>query len=345
MAQIDQASIYAHFPIGIHPPEKLVQFLEWLSESEYRSDVLLPYFHGEWLDDFWIENGSYLANHFALFIHQSDGTRVGYWFYEGCAVENAPIVILGSGSGQGEVKVIANSIEDLAARIVAGNTEMWELDELQANQEWIAQFAHWLKENWGMTPTVRESLVTHQPQQDHPDFGEWLNSWSEEQNRVQNRNPILQEIHQILRKYLPDTKEYIASITPDPAAQALMRSHVDSEGYFPWLSANFDVAIVGSAFEISQRRQHLLPESNQLEPLFRAVRIERAQQLLGRGLWFSAWVKIHPDGSTSICCQDEQPEFLNVNPLTEDYKRDLQAFPRIPEFIPPWLDQIMQRFE
>jgi hypothetical protein len=110
MAQIDQASIYAHFPIGIHPPERLVQFLEWLSGSEYRSDVRLPYFHGEWLDDFWVENGSYLADHFAPFIHQSDGTRVGYWFYEGCAVENAPIVILGSGSGQGEVRPLQFSL-------------------------------------------------------------------------------------------------------------------------------------------------------------------------------------------------------------------------------------------
>jgi hypothetical protein len=373
MSEDNVQSIYDCFPVKIKPPERLIQFIEWTLETfEVKA---IPGFQGAWLNDFWIENGSYLADHFGLFLCQADGTRAGYWFYEGCSIEKAPIVILGSGSGQTDVRVIASSIEDFASRFVEGKTGIYDIDSLQGYDEngdetddpnefwdwdikgWLNELGNWLETNWGITPEIRKQFIEKDPTQDHPDFEEYLDKWSEEQSKIKKQNPSIQELHKILSKYLPDPKEYAASIdknleefgellgmdSEDESAQPL---ELDFERDFSWLSAKFDVLIVGSKFEIWQCSygQKPIEENDQVEPLFRLLRLDRGRQRPEEGLWFSAWVKVYSSGNVSICREDESdpPEFLGEKPTVSDYKADLLEFPRASRFIPAWLDGMMK---
>ncbi|MGD1952612.1 MAG: hypothetical protein ACFB14_23650 [Leptolyngbyaceae cyanobacterium] len=368
MGQIDIPSISDCFPTSTTPPVRLIQLIKWLSQTVY-TDLLTPDFCGELLGDFWIENGSYLAHHFGLFLHQADGTRVGYWLHDGCEIDAAPTVILGSGSGQDEVKVIANSIEDLVSRILVGQTGVWELDDLwrlyQAEREsstdssvatndreerlpmshWFTTLENWVEREWNLTKEARQQLLSKTPKDDHPSLEAWLERWSDEQQAAQAANSICREIFGILRKYLPDVENYIASIAPTPEGQEAMRSGLTPEGYFPWFSANFDVFVVGSKFEIwkRDRRKVSIPEGQRLKPLLRQLRTDRARQLPEQGLWFSASLKVSPKGTVLLRRSDEYspPEFSGEQPTATDYEQDLSAFPCSPRYTPPWLQKIL----
>ncbi|MEL6606288.1 MAG: hypothetical protein AAFP20_24070 [Cyanobacteria bacterium J06614_10] len=368
MGQIDISSVSGCFPTGNLPPARLIQLMEWLSQTAY-TDLPTPDFCGGLLDDFWIENGSYLAHHFGLFLHQSDGTRAGYWLCDGCEIDDAPIVILGSGSGQGEVEVIANSIEELVSRILVGRTGIWELDDLwrlyqaecESNtdntsatdisenslsmQQWFTSLESWVEREWSLMKEARQQLLSKTPKDERPSLEAWLTRWSDEQLTAQAANPICQEIFGILSKYLPDAEEYIAAVALTPEGQAALRSELTPDGYIPWRSADFDVFVAGSKFEIWKRYRGRvrIPESHQLEPLLRQLRTERARQLPEQGLWFSAFLKVFPDGAILLCRDDEYspPEFSEEQPVEADYRQDLSAFPRSPRYTPSWLEKVL----
>lgn len=367
-------SIYECFPPNINPPEQLIQLVKWISETANPDSGVFPGFEGNRLGDHWIENGSHLASQFGLFIHQADGTLAGYWFYEGCDIEKAPIVILGSGSGQGDVEVIANSIEDFASRIVEGKTGLYDFDGVldEDNYDegedliqlwgwdvraWLDDLGIWLEETWGITPAMRQQFIKNDPKQDHPDLQEWFDRWSEEQIKIHKQSPIfpvLQKIHKILSKYLPESTEmYIKVLTSSLYCQeenvsqteTMMRSLL-SEGSLPWVSADFDIQIVGSKFEIWRRGVEEclpIPESLELEPLFREIRLDSARKIPEQGLWFSSRVAVYPDGNVKISRFDKTKptEFLGENPTIDDYRSDLSLFPRSAEFLPTWLNEML----
>ncbi|MFD1731312.1 hypothetical protein ACFSC4_09935 [Deinococcus malanensis] len=70
------------FPPDAHPSALLRDFSAW------HADTFTGAFCGyeiapTRLDDYWIENGADLADHFALFLNLGDGSMVGYWYPEG----------------------------------------------------------------------------------------------------------------------------------------------------------------------------------------------------------------------------------------------------------------------
>jgi hypothetical protein len=204
MRSINIPSIYECFPAEMNPPERLIQLVEWISQTADIDSGALPGFEGSHINDYWIENGSHLANQFGLFIHQADGTLAGFWFYEGCDIEKAPIVVLGGGSGQYEVEVIANSIEDFASRIVEGKTGIYDFDGVLDEdnydddddpnefwgwdiRKWLTDLGNWLEENWGITPEIRQQFIDNDPKQDHPDLQKWFDKWTEKQANIQSQ--------------------------------------------------------------------------------------------------------------------------------------------------------------
>jgi hypothetical protein len=369
-------SIYDCFPKGVKPPERLIQLVKYILGTPYAQETTFPGFEGDLLNDYWIENGSLLAHKFGLFIHQADGTLAGYWFYEGCDIENAPIVILGSGSGQYQVEVIANSIEDFASRIVEGKTGLYDFDGVLDEENydddddpdefwgwdvrgWLVDLGNWLEESWGITSVMRQKFIEHDPKDDHPNLQEWFNRWTEEQQNIEKQKPIypiLQEIHRVLSKYLPEsTNDYMKVFTSTlyteeknlTQTEDMMKS-LFVEGSLSWVSASFDVLIVGKKFEIWRRSiesYQPVQEICELEPLFREVRNENANQAPEQGLWFSAYVDVNPDGNVKVTRFDETdpPNFLGEIPSRENYMEDLLKFPRSNEFVPNWLNEIIHR--
>ncbi len=181
MGDIDISSIHTCFPKYVKPPERLIQLVEWISGTTY-TDLLTPDFRGNYFN-FW--NGVEIdSDRFGLFLHQADGTTAGYWFYQSCPPERAPIVIIGSGSGQCEFYVIADSLEDFAARVVETQTGIFEMDEpvdldnspddVERFEQWLYQLGNWLEDNWGITAETRQQLIARDPKADHPDFEAWL---------------------------------------------------------------------------------------------------------------------------------------------------------------------------
>jgi hypothetical protein len=164
----------------------------------------------------------------------------------------------------------------------------------------------------------------------------------------------LQKIHKILSNYFPESSEDYMTVLTSPLycqqkdiaqTQDTLRS-ILSEGAFSWVSASFDVLIVGSKFEIwrkAVKNHEPVKEINELESLFRKVRIDNIQQAPEKGLWFSACVDVYPDGKLKITRFDAKPpKFLGEKLTTEDYRVDLLKFLRSSKFIPTWLKKMMK---
>jgi len=120
-----------------------------------------------------------------------------------------------------------------------------------------------------------------------------------------------------------------------------------SEGAFSWVSASFDVLIVGAKFELRRRAlsgHQPVKEINELEPLFHEVRIDNIQLAPEKGLWFSAYVDVHTYGKIKITrfSETKPPKFLGEQPTVEDYRADLLKFPRSSKYTPTWLKKMMR---
>jgi hypothetical protein len=96
----------AVFPNSIPFPPLLEEFVQWAGQFE-RGRLGWFEFQGQRLDDYWIENGSALADQFALFIHLPDGSMVGFWKPDGVE-DTYPVVLLG---GEGAQEILGATLE------------------------------------------------------------------------------------------------------------------------------------------------------------------------------------------------------------------------------------------
>lgn len=204
---IDLPSIRQHFPLSIALPERLVELLTFLNQK-YRYNSCGPFFLGEFFDDYDIKNGSDLAEYFGFFILDSTDTSVGYWFYEGCSPENAPIVAIHDYRGT----ILANSLGEFLERVI--QNVFWDvLDrsffETDPDNGWIDEADIWLRESLNITPRTREEL-SFDPGKNHPDLNDWLDTkhWQQYEKADPLEKEINQQIANIMSSYFPTKSAY-----------------------------------------------------------------------------------------------------------------------------------------
>ena len=304
--QVNVESLHENFPPGFPVPPLLMEFAEWI--RGFASGRFGHFDIQGWrFDDYWIEDGSDLAPFFALFVHIKDGSRIGYWLYNGPDTEDPPIVYVGS---EGQTAVLSDTLEDFLLNAGEGRTGIHDIGPDASRLPEGKVLASWAR---------RRFSAPHPATRVRPDFDQWLEEWGNTQRRASDEDPVKAEIAERLRPYLK------------PAAQ-------------PWERAAFDILCVGSQFQVWRRHFGVVPlpatEQAKLEPLFRRVRDERARKFPDRGLWFSSWVTVGTTGSAVLSCDFMKvPKFLDVDPAVpiEEYEKDLRAFPRSTYWFPKWL--------
>ncbi|WP_052351985.1 hypothetical protein [Deinococcus pimensis] len=301
------------FPPPARPSPLLLDFATWHATSyadRYTTYELVP----SRLDDFWIEDGSDLAGHFAPFMQLGDGSMVGHWYPHGPASVVAPIVLLGS---EGQTEILADDLEGLLARIALGAFEddgplgsflPFEDDEDEDEGD-APDLAAWLRARLG-----REDLNALVPVRGaYSDLQGWMDAWQEARLQAAREDPVLVRIGELLESYRP--KE-------------------------AWRTTDVHVSLVGDRYEARLPRHgpQPLPEAAALEPLLREARAARVARVPERGAWFVATVRLSHDGTARIVADFErEPDFHEGPPGAEEYAADLRAFPRSAAWTPAWL--------
>jgi hypothetical protein len=304
---VDLESLHRNFPDGFAVPSLLLEFGNWLKSKQVGS---VGYFslQSERFSDYWIENGADLHPRFAFFIRDPTGGQIGYWLYDGPSTAWPPVVMVGS---EGELATLSDNLEEFLQRVAAGNTLAPDLDTRDRRPDENAELAQWAGSRPDATPI--------RTQRNHPDIKTWMDEWGRQQRESNDSDPLHLQIADKLRKFVK------------PNAQ-------------PWETANFDVLLVGTRFQMWHRSFGPKPmppgDMSELERLFRTVREQRAHRVPERGLWFSSWVRVGLHGGAYLCCDFmDEPRISGQRLMIarSDYERDLAIFPRSRHWTPAWL--------
>src|SRR5262245_11856072 len=185
---VDLDSLSENFPPGCDVPALLVEFGGWLRER-HRGAVGSFRLQSERFDDYWIENGVDLHPFFAFFIRDATGGQVGYWLHEGSATRFPSIVLVGS---EGELLVLAPSLETFLARLASGTTQAPDLDSRGDGTDEGQELSKWLKE--------RADRIPEQALPDLPDLQKWMDQWGREQRKFIDSDAAHRQIADKLRK-------------------------------------------------------------------------------------------------------------------------------------------------
>jgi len=251
------------------------------------------------LDDYWIENGSALAEQFALFIHLPDGGRIGLW--KNADLEAFPVVLLGS---EGEQSVLAPDFPTFLW--------MWGSGALDRHPELVPD-AEYLEEEGliDARPALLDWLRQQNMRVDDPaepksdSLRTFFNNWQEQQFEQWERSESLQEIGRLLSTYAPAQME-------------------------DWQSVSLTAVLGNQGLRVTRSP---LNDSEGAEALFQLeqLRDEMARAMPQRGLWFSAEVKWFKTFGTTI-----RAEYLAIPQGLDDsgVQDALTRFPRSSFWMP-----------
>lgn len=125
----------------------------------------------------WFRKSEAVAKQFVIFGVDHLQSLYGYWVYEGCLMENAPIVYLGSEGSNNTI--LANTTEEFFELLALGKECLGDISEWvqneNANEETI-NFRNWLKINFNIS-TISESrsfAIIEKAKTSHPNLNDWV---------------------------------------------------------------------------------------------------------------------------------------------------------------------------
>lgn len=155
-------------------PKLLQDFEQWAEQFDY-GELGYFEFRADKLNDYWIENGSQLADQFALWLCLGDGSMIGFWRPEHFGDDDVlPVVLLGS---EGEQAVLGESLEEFLYRW-ANVDELEEVYDLMPDEDdEEVEFKHnemleWLKQNNIKKPVITKPITSQ-------DLQQFFNDWQE----------------------------------------------------------------------------------------------------------------------------------------------------------------------
>ena len=308
---IDLDSVRRAFPLQLDAPPLLLDFAAWLDRRPWGSVGCFDLI-GQFSEQAPIVDGSPLRNDFALFLRLPEGSAVGSWCRPGIAAEDAPIVVLGS---EGQHEILASSLRGLLAKIALQRFEEdgeWtDFTPHQDSDDATAELAAWLVKRAGLkdlerTADVRPGL---------PGFARWLGKWCGDREDYWAAHPVMAELARHLRAHGPAGKN-------------------------PWDSTRFEVAIVGSQYQVRVLRRGRQPieEATAIEPLLRGLRDEMWRTQPDLGLWHSMRFTLTADGRILPNFDYEaRPLFGDAPADLAQARADLARAPRPARWTPPWL--------
>ncbi len=327
----DADDIARHWPDGREAPglildvARFARGMPWLSLGATR-------LVGDRMDDHWIENGADLWRDFGCFMRLPDGSRVALWLRDALGASEPPVVLIDS---EGGLVVLAASLASFLAawalsafdgegHLVAdtGNgriqvalpSDLIRVDDEDEAPDERAALAAYLGRQLGRDPG---KLLLPKP--DDTPLVAFFNAWGAQARAELAASPNLQAIAERLHARIP-------------------------RGRKPWERKLFRVAAAGGLLEVGAGKDaqgRLSPEEvADIRPFIQAEREARAGGVHApRGLWHSAALILHPDGSSRIAADwSAEPRFSDgTEGVDAAIAADLVRFPRSPRWIEPWM--------
>ncbi len=309
--RIDLDSVRRAFPPGTEAPPLLLDFAAWLTGRPWGSVGCFGLV-GQFSDHAPIVDGSPLRNDFALFLRLPEGSAVGAWYGAGIDAVNSPIVALGS---EGQNEILAASLEGLLAKIALRHFEegrKWtDFAPHEDAEDATGELANWLGTRLG---TKDLEKLTEAPS-GLADFSRWAEKWCRDREHFWSTHPAMVDLAGRLIEHRPKGKN-------------------------PWDRTHFEVAIVGTQYQVRVLRRGRQPieEATLIEPLLRGLRDDmwRAQPALG--LWYSMSFALSADGRIVPCFDYETQPMIAESPADLAQARaDLHLAPRPERWVPAWL--------
>jgi hypothetical protein len=320
-------------------PQLLLDFARWLDTPAAADLPLadgLSGDRGSWTDrlnDFWIEEGSDLAEQFGIFIGIGDGSDVALW-NRGGAPDTWPVVLIG---GEGEMAVLADDFAGFLARVAAadfddeseyGWSEFMARDEYEPEDEWDdevrAEVARANKARkalgaWLAARGVRAATGTlRTPPAALREFCE------AHQRDVAARNAASADWREVVRLFAPFAKRGKASW-----GKELQIVCADDEFH------------IG---ELDGKKFTRFDASDAIEAPLRALREARAQRRPAQGLWHSATLRGSGDDLALVARYLNPPDEYVATPRLSAaaVRKDYARKPRSDWWTPGWLREIVR---
>jgi hypothetical protein len=322
---VDLDGIRRVLPTGVAMPAKLEKFLAWV-QLQPSGSVGHIEFGGNRFDDYWIENGSNLAEKLFLFARLGDGTTIGYWLYDGRTIDTAPIVLIGS---EGELEILANSLGEFLGGLV--NDSFSNHSDLSAesdadDEEPVIdrrpQLAAFLASELGFAvnggTNYREAA-----KDEHPNLQKWMDNWAEEQERLSRADPTRRAIAEITKARWAKLKE-------------------------PWDYAGIDLFVAGGIVreQIHRNTKEPIAELEKLAPHILALRDAELKSMPQRGAFHFISLQIRQGGHVALMRQDHFKE-LGTSDVTSPegalpgILADAKSYPRSAYWTPQWLAKLL----
>jgi hypothetical protein len=323
---VDTTALARKWPDGRDCPKLIIDVANHVAKQQWMS-LGSGRMGGDRMDDFWIENGADLWRDFGIFINLADGSRVAQWFRDGESGE-PPIVLIGS---EGEQEVLAPNLEaffaawalgkfnDKGALTVGDKPVGLPSDLIRGEDDDVPDgrpaFAKFLKRALGRDPI---DVIAAKP--DDAPFKAFFDTWGETARADISSNENLRAIAKIMDADIPRGKEV-------------------------WEREMYSIAAVADRIEIGSKgdpRKSLDDtRAAAIQPLIQAERERRAWGVHApRGLWHSARLLLHTDGTCQIAADwENEPSFgegkrISADELAADFKR----FPRSPRWKEAWME-------
>jgi hypothetical protein len=157
------------------PPASLTKLLEFQSRSDrFYSGHFELTAGGPATALASFDNDAKAASQFILFGEEVDGSSFGFWLHDGCKLENAPIVFLGS---EGGGNVLANSVEEFLALLAVGADVAGSSDESDDPAPRLGEFRKWLKKEFKIEPPANPGEIVFDAEGKHPSLAKWIAAW------------------------------------------------------------------------------------------------------------------------------------------------------------------------
>jgi len=354
--EADMAALKRAFAPPATAPDSLLAFARW-SRSEAAAG--LPFAeglwgdHGSWTDrfnEYWIEEGSDLAERFAQIVPIGDGSQIALWNRSGGPAAQWPVVLIG---GEGEAAVLADSWNGFLARVaLAQFSEPAGVDTGTDDYSWLefqtsiendgGDAAHSNKGERAELAAAREARKA---------LGEWLRKTTGQPDLVALARRATP--YHALREFFDAHRKSVIARRGASHDWLALRELMRPYGNAGKLATSRDIDIVCAddyfvIGELDGRTFVPFKDAAKAEPLIRALREERTQRFAAHGLWHSATVRVYPDA-----LQEDRIDLI-ANYLDPLYERravprpaaaavraDFERCPRTSWWTPGWLKAIV----